>query len=159
MKLVLRRLFRGVCWAALFLLAIAVIDGPIRRGVTTMRVLTPWGAFSLQNEPHVLALGHLEPKRVAALQLREHFVVTHQIVAYDAPSLRGPFDVMFRANATSSLALPHWFLGSALAGALILPGLTARYRQRRGLCSSCGYDLRGARGRCPECGTTRTVRA
>jgi hypothetical protein len=32
------------------------------------------------------------------------------------------------------------------------PRLRAHLRRRRGLCPSCGYDVRGAAGTCPECG-------
>jgi hypothetical protein len=52
------------------------------------------------------------------------------------------------------LWLPHWFL-AAVAG--LLPGWRAvslvrsRRRAGRGLCPSCGYDLRATPGRCPEC--------
>ena len=54
-------------------------------------------------------------------------------------------------------AVPYW-LTSLL---LLLPPLNAtrtalrrRYlRPRRGLCTTCGYDLRASFERCPECGT------
>jgi hypothetical protein len=40
-----------------------------------------------------------------------------------------------------------------LAGAIIPGWLRRRHRIRRGLCLSCGYDLRGAvSDACPECG-------
>ena len=33
-----------------------------------------------------------------------------------------------------------------------LPLLRRRKRKKLGLCVKCGYDLRGSKGRCPECG-------
>jgi hypothetical protein len=53
--------------------------------------------------------------------------------------------------------LPHWLvaLGAALPP-LLSAGRRVRGRRRRnrGLCRSCGYDLRATRERCPECGAT-----
>lgn len=53
------------------------------------------------------------------------------------------------------VSLPH----AALLGAfLVLPAVYGyrvgrrRIRYHRGLCSSCGYDLRASTGLCPECG-------
>jgi hypothetical protein len=51
--------------------------------------------------------------------------------------------------------IPEWSLVLATA---VVPALWARgeirlrRRKSRGLCQVCGYDLRGAPGRCPECG-------
>jgi hypothetical protein len=53
------------------------------------------------------------------------------------------------------LTLPHWFLILLLS----IPGIThtatqikRRFRLRRNLCPTCGYDLRKNKDICPECG-------
>ena len=50
---------------------------------------------------------------------------------------------------------PAWLVAAPLVllsvRRLTIP-LRQRARRRRGLCPSCGYDLRGSPGRCPECG-------
>lgn len=48
------------------------------------------------------------------------------------------------------LALP-FLLGLMYA---MLPD-RASWRRRQGLCTSCGYDLRGGQTRCPECGSAK----
>jgi hypothetical protein len=60
--------------------------------------------------------------------------------------------------------LPH---AAVIAGLMVWPTFTAarglgarareRRRRRKGRCANCGYDLRGADGRCPECGESTTV--
>ena len=40
----------------------------------------------------------------------------------------------------------------SLFGIFYLPMHRRRERKKLGLCVSCGYDLRGSKERCPECG-------
>lgn len=66
------------------------------------------------------------------------------------PPFWGPYTLV-------QIDCPHWalvvafFFCGSLSG--LLPGWRRRRRRRRGLCESCGYDLRGTPERCPECGT------
>jgi hypothetical protein len=55
-----------------------------------------------------------------------------------------------------AVTLPYWLVLLALAPGVLLPvrrRVIRRRRKRKGLCQSCGYDLRMSEGRCPECGT------
>jgi hypothetical protein len=58
-------------------------------------------------------------------------------------------------DTNTQLSFPLWMLALLLAlptvGRLVA-GARRRKRRARGLCPSCGYDLRATPGRCPECG-------
>ena len=66
--------------------------------------------------------------------------------------------ILFKATSLSLAASGlGWFVGG-VPGAILGLILLARYetrqeRQRCGQCRRCGYDLRGSKDRCPECGT------
>jgi hypothetical protein len=76
----------------------------------------------------------------------------------------------FRAERPSSggvfheVMIPYWLV--TLGAAAPALWLLRRHRRARravtrgatGLCVTCGYDLRGAPGRCPECGTAPSPR-
>ncbi|HEX2922692.1 MAG TPA: hypothetical protein VHS28_01540 [Chloroflexota bacterium] len=60
---------------------------------------------------------------------------------------------------TSYLSLPLWPFPLILAvipslhlSSLLYRRLRSRHRKSRGLCPTCGYDLRASKDRCPECG-------
>jgi hypothetical protein len=63
---------------------------------------------------------------------------------------------------STAVYVPHWAV-AVVFGVLPVAGLVRvwrrRRRLRRGLCVSCGYDLRGNSGRCPECGASPSHRA
>lgn len=50
--------------------------------------------------------------------------------------------------------LPHWLLALLATTWSVCMGGLVHCRQRRQIysCSKCGYDLRGSKDRCPECG-------
>ena len=54
-----------------------------------------------------------------------------------------------------AIAVPLWMpiLLFAGVGCGLLPHHHRRRCRKLGLCMKCGYDLRGSKDRCPECGT------
>lgn len=50
------------------------------------------------------------------------------------------------------ISIPYWWLAALATGWVCL---LVWWRKRRGAtdCFNCGYDLRGSKGACPECGT------
>lgn len=56
-----------------------------------------------------------------------------------------------------TVCLPLWFVMSVFGAyptlAFIRGPLRRHRRRKRGLCLTCGYDLRGTPERCPECGS------
>src|SRR3989440_1204561 len=57
------------------------------------------------------------------------------------------------------VTVPYWLLAMltailpSIVGRQVVRGVRRRMRVARGMCPSCGYDLRGGGGICPECGT------
>ena len=78
------------------------------------------------------------------------------------PRVQTAWDTVLRARGrrpfrllTRHAGVPHWLIAAAFAAlpAARLPGVVERCRRKRGgRCVKCGYDLRAAAGRCPECG-------
>ncbi len=59
-------------------------------------------------------------------------------------------------GGTQHFLLPFWIPSAFFATALwscCRPFYRRRKRKKLGLCIKCGYDLRGSKERCPECGT------
>ena len=80
--------------------------------------------------------------------------------AFDVAQLPGIRDRWHRRLDVAVGSVPWWAvfaatgaLPAAWSAAAVRRRLRRRALQRRGLCHTCGYDLRATPGRCPECGT------
>jgi hypothetical protein len=83
-------------------------------------------------------------------------------VVYRADHQATRIDVEYAAMfASAGLELPHWVLVLAFASSPIVSAVQRRRAGRmrsRGLCPSCGYDLRASPKCCPECGAVPAVK-
>src|SRR6266478_46062 len=64
-------------------------------------------------------------------------------------------DLVFKSSYPGFIAIPFWFIAAVLAVFSLWAILRLRSQRARflpGHCRSCGYDLRGSNGKCPECG-------
>lgn len=61
----------------------------------------------------------------------------------------GSFDCLY---IWVPLYLPTLLFVLALCSYTLVSHCRRRMRRKRGLCVKCGYDLRGSKARCPECG-------
>jgi hypothetical protein len=85
-----------------------------------------------------------------------------RVVALRDWGLRDAPDAGPTSEAVWGIVLPYWLLEMFMCIPLFMMIQTERrrmHRRRMGLCTACGYDLRATPGRCPECGTVRTVHA
>jgi hypothetical protein len=76
----------------------------------------------------------------------DNFVDAQDTYTNHVHLVRVPWWSLFLATLLASLPLVLWRVRDR----------QRRWRLRRGLCVSCGYDLRGTPERCPECGTVPT---
>ena len=85
----------------------------------------------------------------------------HTTLTYDPTPNKTPLLIksgMEGSNRVTWLVFPLWLSTALLTIAGAVPVIRGpvlqQWRRWKGLCLTCGYDLRGNRsGRCPECGT------
>jgi hypothetical protein len=80
----------------------------------------------------------------------EHSATPHY--GYVAAPLWVPCLLTGLAALPAVLAFRRYAIGMELRLRLLSATIVGRRRACRGLCPSCGYDLRATPGRCPECG-------
>jgi hypothetical protein len=127
--------------------AIASIDGSLFL-VGTSIVADPEHSWSLQWESTNPAYAIHEGNKFVGAGSTNH--------AFAGPGIEsGSSPVEGLAGRWVLVRIPYW-LPVASSALFLIPAGWRRWarqqRQKTGRCLHCGYDLRGSRARCPECG-------
>jgi rubrerythrin len=142
------------------------------RGGANYRLVSALGRLSLlithdsaPDQPPVGASGVLDVASYARIQLDPLRPLTAEAGRWGFRVMRGLLpDARGGIAPYRLIEVPQWALAAIM---LVLPAfallravlrrLRRRRRAGRGACRACGYDLRGAAGRCPECGAFGVV--
>jgi hypothetical protein len=88
-------------------------------------------------------------------QITSSMPVTQQNLAFSWTSFMSAPTSLVTPSISHSIPLQVFTLIFLIVPAFQIRRMAIRkHRVRAGHCTSCGYDLRGSAGRCPECGTT-----
>ena len=105
------------------------------------RVARVYGQVHLSLYTHTVTLVRVTPIKVVAGRA--------QLPGSPFFTVRSVLSVPYAAVAGGAMLVPM--------ADVLLASLRARRaadRSRKGLCTTCGYDLRATAGRCPECGAS-----
>src|SRR3954447_5637347 len=113
-------------------------------------------AWGVQSEAGLLIFSVMDvPRRSGGAYAGRYW---HEMFLQPGRRMPPAFTTTVRGGPATGLVLPHWAVAitTGLPVAVWLAGAyrrrVSRSRSSRGLCPSCGYDLRATRERCPECG-------